>query len=245
MQSVVPISTHSRAIQPRFCLLHSHQMAHKLCLDPSTRLFDCGMQSVVPISTHSRAIPTSSVCCILTRWQTNCVWIQRQDSSTVGCSQWCPSQHTQGPFSHVQSVAFSPDGTQIVSGSYDNTLRLWDAVSGAHLNTLKGHSKPQFVCCILARWHNKLCLDPTTRLFDCGMQSVVPISTHSRAIQTQVQSVAFSPDGNTNCVWILLTRLFDCGMQSVVPISTHSRAIPTGFCLLHSHQMAHKLCLDP
>ena len=40
----------------------------------------------------------------------------------------------------VLSVAFSLDGTQIVSGSDDETLRLWDAVSGAHLNTLNGHS---------------------------------------------------------------------------------------------------------
>jgi len=40
----------------------------------------------------------------------------------------------------VLSVAFSPDGTRIVSGSKDNTLRLWDAVSGAGLNTLNGHS---------------------------------------------------------------------------------------------------------
>ena len=39
----------------------------------------------------------------------------------------------------VYSVAFSPDGTRIVSGSFDKTLRLWDAVSGAPLNTLKGH----------------------------------------------------------------------------------------------------------
>jgi WD40 repeat protein len=27
-----------------------------------------------------------------------------------------------------------------VSGSNDTTLRLWDTVSGAHLNTLNGHS---------------------------------------------------------------------------------------------------------
>ena len=45
-----------------------------------------------------------------------------------------------GHTNSVASVTFSPDGTRVVSGSYDNTLRLWDAVSGAHLNTLKGHT---------------------------------------------------------------------------------------------------------
>ena len=34
----------------------------------------------------------------------------------------------------VMSVAFSPDGTKIVSGSYDKTIKVWD--SGA-LRTLK------------------------------------------------------------------------------------------------------------
>jgi WD40 repeat protein len=40
----------------------------------------------------------------------------------------------------VMSAAFSPDGTHIVSGSIDDTVRLWDAVSGIHVNTLVGHS---------------------------------------------------------------------------------------------------------
>src|SRR5271168_4544674 len=51
----------------------------------------------------------------------------------------------------VNSVAFSHDGTQVVSGSYDKTvntwdassgacLKIWDAGSGACLKTLKGHS---------------------------------------------------------------------------------------------------------
>ncbi|KAH8701393.1 WD40-repeat-containing domain protein, partial [Phaeosphaeriaceae sp. PMI808] len=40
---------------------------------------------------------------------------------------------------HVYSVAFSPDGKQVVSGSGDNTVRLWDAATGAALQTLRRH----------------------------------------------------------------------------------------------------------
>src|ERR1700733_5867615 len=43
---------------------------------------------------------------------------------------------------HVLSVAFSPDGTRVVSGSSDNTFRLYNAASGAHVETFtrNGHT---------------------------------------------------------------------------------------------------------
>ncbi len=41
----------------------------------------------------------------------------------------------------VYSVAFSPDGKTIASGSHDQTVRVWDASSGQCLNTLQGHTE--------------------------------------------------------------------------------------------------------
>jgi WD40 repeat protein len=39
----------------------------------------------------------------------------------------------------VLSAAFSPDGTRIVTGSTDQTARVWDAASGRELLALRGH----------------------------------------------------------------------------------------------------------
>ncbi|QEL13456.1 WD40 repeat domain-containing protein [Limnoglobus roseus] len=44
----------------------------------------------------------------------------------------------------VTAVAFSPDGSRIVTGSEDKTARVWDAKTGTELLALMGHSEELF-----------------------------------------------------------------------------------------------------
>jgi WD40 repeat protein len=54
----------------------------------------------------------------------------------------------------ILSVAFSPDGTKIVSGSYDKTIKVWDMVKWSRKDHLMFDDTTQrFVLLLL--WLNK------------------------------------------------------------------------------------------
>ena len=46
----------------------------------------------------------------------------------------------------VTSCCFSPDGASVLSGSYDETLKIWDVATGDLMCTLEGHTASVSSC---------------------------------------------------------------------------------------------------
>ena len=49
---------------------------------------------------------------------------------------------TGGHMASIRSIAFTPDGRQLVSASDDKTIRVWDLASGKTVRTIRGESAP-------------------------------------------------------------------------------------------------------
>ena len=53
-----------------------------------------------------------------------------------------PMLDTGGHMGMIGSIAFTPDGRQLVSASDDKTIRVWDLASGKTVRTIRGESAP-------------------------------------------------------------------------------------------------------
>ncbi|MEP0912525.1 serine/threonine protein kinase [Leptolyngbya sp. GB1-A1] len=93
----------------------------------------------------------------------------------------------------VDAIAMSPDGKTFVSGSEDNTVKLWDSQTGALLQTFSGHTA-EVVAVTISRDGGMLATgsrDNTVRLWDLNTGKLIHTLNHP----DWVSSVAFSPDG--------------------------------------------------
>jgi len=95
----------------------------------------------------------------------------------------------------VASVAFSPDSTRVVSASFDGSVRMWDAVSGAPIDEpLRGH--PRSTLCVSFSPDGTQVVSgsgPTIQSWD--VMSGARIWTAFGEAFHVVFSVAYSPDG--------------------------------------------------
>ena len=127
----------------------------------------------------------------------------------------------------ISGVAFSPDGSRIVSSSWDKTARVWDVRTGVALATLSGHKSwvnsaafsPDGNRIVSASW------DKTARVWDSHTGAMlVTLLGHVGP----VNSAAFSPDGsrivtssndNTARVWDATTG------TALATFSAHEEAV--------------------
>ena len=113
----------------------------------------------------------------------------KEDTSKYTCLK-----NLTGHSESVLSVAVSPDGKYLASGSADKTLKIWDANIGKELRTLEGHSATV----------NSVCWSPDGKYLASGSKDNTVIiwdANSGQRLKTlkghsdDVESVSWSPDG--------------------------------------------------
>ncbi len=113
----------------------------------------------------------------------------------------------------IQSIAFTPDGRQLVSASYDKTIRVWDLASGKTVRTIRGESAPGHAGKVFAmalspdgKWlaaGGEFCAEcgsgkgeckEDIRLYEFASGKLVALLKGHANV---VQGLAFSPDGSS------------------------------------------------
>src|SRR5207245_7395590 len=123
------------------------------------------------------------------------------------------AQTLQGHSELVYSVAFSPDGKFIATGSFDKTAKLWGAATGKEVKTYGGPAGHQKLVLNLAFSPDGRTLatcgeDNTVKLWD--VPAVGPLREFLGHTD-QVNAVALTPDG---------TKLATAGNDQAVRIWT-------------------------
>ena len=143
---------------------------------------------------------------------------------------WSPQLQMLRHGHGIASIAFSPDGTKIVSGSEDTTIRIWEASSGMEiLPPLQGHDRRVTSVAFSQDGMTIVSgsVDKTVRVWDArtGMEKLPPLRGHSRCIN----SVAVSRDGTkiVSGSSDKTIRVWDAqnGIEILPPLRGHSRRV--------------------
>ncbi|PZO44198.1 MAG: hypothetical protein DCF19_03075 [Pseudanabaena frigida] len=155
-----------------YWLAHKELDAMLAGLRAAKRIFDPDIRKIIPNYTEGRTFGRL--------WEV--IYNIREANRLDGHSGW------------VRSIAFSPNGKAIASGSSDSTIKLWN-LDGKELHTLTGHRGGV----------NSVAFSPDGKTIASGSEdkTIKLWSLNGRELQTitghgnSVYSIAFSPDGKT------------------------------------------------
>ena len=98
--------------------------------------------------------------------------------------------------SNVYSVAFSPDGSRLLSGGQDGEAMVWDIRTGEMVAELKGHSQPIWSVAVSpdGKRYATGSADLTVRLWDASNGTSVLILSELQTLFTMLYSLRTGPD---------------------------------------------------
>ena len=132
----------------------------------------------------------------------------------------------KGHTNFVNSASFSPDGSRIVSASYDKTVRIRNAATGECIRTLEGHTSyvrsasfsPDGSRIVSAS------LDGTVRIWDAATGECIRTLGHTDG----VSSASFSPDGSriVSASYDKTVRIWNAATgECIRTLEGHARAV--------------------
>jgi WD40 repeat protein len=136
------------------------------------------------------------------------LWDAASGKLIASLSGHAESRNQDIPSTYINDIAFSPDGTRVVTSSQDKTARIWDSNTANTVAILSGHTDDVMNAAFSPDGTRVVTTsrDKTARIWDSNTGSTVAIlSGHDDELIT----AAFSPDGrrvvtataNTTRVW--------------------------------------------
>ena len=139
----------------------------------------------------------------------------------------------EGHGSHVNSVAYSPDGNQIASCSNDKTVRVWDVSTGSRRTFRETHLRRSIW---ETYWISSVTFSPDCTQVLASDSALFNLSTGSRTphgfgkVELPVSSFAFSADGRylASVGSELGFRIWDASShESIIELVGHRRDLPS------------------
>ncbi|MFX0207191.1 MAG: serine hydrolase [Candidatus Hodarchaeota archaeon] len=123
----------------------------------------------------------------------------------------------------ISSVAFSKNGSRLISGSWDKSIRLWDVSSGLELRSYANHND-KITSITFSNEETIIIsgsLDKTVKLWNVSTGNII----HEISIGQSIWSIALSPDDSTLAVaidpsltwpdryWLTFGEMHNCSIQ--------------------------------